>query len=84
MWQCMIPWNGLLFEMAMLSQFLHIPLKFEIFHDRLGPGLRNTLFKDFWYRPKIWRDDAQYQETSYHVKLLCLGNLGALLNIAFH
>ena len=30
-------------KMAMLGWFLHIPQNFEIFHDRLGPGLGNDI-----------------------------------------
>ena len=31
------------FKVAMLGQFLRIPWNFEIFHDRLGPGLRDDV-----------------------------------------
>ena len=52
-----VTWSRLLYTVTMLGQFSRVLWKFEIFYDRLGPGLRDdvtTLFKDFIYRPEIW------------------------------
>ena len=52
---CIVPWSILLFEIAMLSQFMRVPWKFELFHDRLGPKglliLGNV--RKLHYRPKV-------------------------------
>ena len=40
-----VPWSRSLFKMAMLSQFLRIPWNFQIFHDRLGPGMLTHITK---------------------------------------
>ena len=62
--------------MAMLSQFLHIPRIFEIFHDSRGPGLRDDVMlqvlKDFSYWPELWWDDEQFYEADWYLKWLCL------------
>ena len=36
---CTVTWSRLLLKVAMLGQHLRVPWNFEIFHDRLGPGL---------------------------------------------
>ena len=38
-----VPWRKLMYKMAMLGEFLHIPQNLEIFNDRLGPGLRDNV-----------------------------------------
>ena len=67
----------LLFKMAMLGQFLHIPRNLEIFDGRLGPGLEGdvtaVLFKDFRYWSEIW-SDVQYHEADCYLKWPCLAN----------
>ena len=40
---CTVTWSRLPCKMAMLGQFLCVPRNFEIFHDRLGPDLRNYI-----------------------------------------
>ena len=40
---CTVPWSRSLFEMAMLRQFSHIQRNFEIFNERLGPGVRDNV-----------------------------------------
>ena len=48
----------LLFKMAMLSQFLHVPWNLEIFHDLLGQGLRDDVTTLNSLR--IWATDLKF------------------------
>ena len=64
--------------MAMLGHILHVPWNLEIFHDRLGQGLRDDVtalpFKDFSYRHETWWDGAQWHEANYNKKWPCSAN----------
>ena len=40
---CTVPWSRPLCKMAMIKHFLHVSWKFEIFHDRIRPGLRDNI-----------------------------------------
>ena len=49
---CSVAWSRLLLKMALPGQLMYIPQNFEIFHYRLGPGLREDVtvvtLEEFW------------------------------------
>ena len=70
---CTVLWSRSLFKMVMCSQFLCASQNFEIFLDRLGPGLRydDSVMKcqEITLWPEIWRYDALYNEPDRNLKL---------------
>ena len=64
--RCTVTWSRSLFKMAMLCQFLCVSQNFEIFYDRLGPGLRDddSYYETWWNHTMAWKSVAKMQCTT--------------------
>ena len=74
-------WSRLQFKMAILGQFLHISWNFEIFHDRLRPGLRDDITTNSFNTLRPGQNGRHFPDD--HLKCIFLNeNIWISINIS--